>query len=115
MIEVILAWIKHRGIRVGDFPGFHFIPSGLLFPSAAWIVPHRPCLAAKQVGRGFWRVVRFQEKCRLDERSVIRQTTNCAIPHRRQNGSRPQWVLGFSSLRTKFPESIVTWADEVIR
>ena len=105
MIEVILAWIKRREIRGGDFPGFHFwwpeasrwqqlylchIPSGLRFPRAAWIVPPRPCLAttewprAKQVGRGFRGIVRFQEKCRLDERgisasaatrSVIRQTT----------------------------------------
>lgn len=130
MTEIILAWTKRLEIRGGDFPGFHFwwpeasrwqqlylcyIPSGLAFPRAAWIVPPRPCPAAKQVGRGFRGIVRFQEKCRSDERSVIRQTTNCAIPHRRQNGPRPQWVLGFSSLRTKFRESIVTRADEVIR
>ena len=32
--------------------------------------------ATRQAGRGFWRDVGFQEKCRLDERSVIRQTAN---------------------------------------
>ena len=32
--------------------------------------------ATRQAGRGFWYVVRSQEKCRLDERSVIRQTAN---------------------------------------
>ena len=32
--------------------------------------------ATRQAGRGFWRDVGFQEKCRLDECSVIRQTAN---------------------------------------
>ena len=31
--------------------------------------------ATRQAGRGFWRDVGFQEKCRLDEQGVIRQTT----------------------------------------
>ena len=89
-----------RGIRDGCLPGFHFwwqqlylchIPSGLLFLRAVWRLSCRLCsargwpLATRQVGRGFRRMVRFQEKCRLDERgisasaatrSVIRQTTD---------------------------------------
>ena len=32
--------------------------------------------ATRQAGRGFWRMVMLKQKCRLDERSVIRQTAN---------------------------------------
>ena len=32
--------------------------------------------ATRQAGRGFWRIVMLKQKCRLDERSVIRQTAN---------------------------------------
>ena len=145
MTEIILAWTKRLEIRGGDFPGFHFwwpeasrwqqlylcyIPSGLAFPRAAWIVPPRPCPATKQVGRGFRGIVKLQKKCRSDEhgisasaasgwprgtRSVIRRTNNCAMRRLHQNGPRPPWTLCFSSPRNKFRGSIVTWADEVIQ
>ena len=68
--------MKHRGIRDRCLPGFHFIPSGLLFLNAAWKLPRRPRPATRQAGRGFWRMVMLKQKCRLDERSVIRQTAN---------------------------------------
>ena len=32
--------------------------------------------ATRQAGRGFWRMVMLKQKCRLNERSVIRQTAN---------------------------------------
>ena len=131
MIEVILAWTKRLENRGCDFPGFHFIPSGLRFPRAAWIlgglgpVPHRPCLAttewprAKQVGRGFWRVVRFQEKCRLDERSVIRQTANRL---RYVTFGRLRFASGGSSCHRAnlpygltIPVPVLVQTDEVIR
>ena len=32
--------------------------------------------ATRQAGRGFWRMVMLKQKCRLDERSVFRQTAN---------------------------------------
>ena len=52
------------GLLVG--PGWHWA-----------IVPRPPrASATRQAGRGFWRMVMLKQKCRLDERSVIRQTAN---------------------------------------
>lgn len=89
MTNTSVARLKHSGIRDGWLPGFHFISSGLLVLTARWIQgspgprpPRRlatgrgPSPARRQAGRGFWRMVQLQEKCRSDERSVIRHTKN---------------------------------------
>lgn len=49
----------------------------LRFPTK-WGTGLRPprANATRQAGRGFWRIVMLKQKCRLDERSVIRQTTH---------------------------------------
>ena len=65
--DAVTGWRKAISLGFGNDrpPGFHFIPSGLLF-----------LRATRQAGRGFWRTVMLKQKCRLDERSVIRQTAN---------------------------------------
>ena len=51
------------------------LPGGPGWPRA--IAPRPPrASATRQAGRGFWRMVMLRQKCRLDERSVIRQTAN---------------------------------------
>ena len=122
------------GIRDGSLPGFHFISSGLLVLTAPWILPRRPCAATRQAGRGFWRMVQLQEKCRSDERgisaiaatrSVIRHTKNrlrhvsCGRLRFASGGPRP--AAGSICHRANLPYgltipvSVLIQADKVIR
>ena len=149
MINTSVARIKHgtgadaatsSGIRDGSLPGFHFIPSTLCCLRAPWILPRRPCAATRQAGRGFWRMVQLQEKCRSDERgisawpeatqsagtrSVIRHTKNrlryvpCGRLRFASGGPRP--AAGSICHRANLPYgltipvSVLIQADKVIR
>ena len=162
MTNTSVARIKHgtgadaatsSGIRDGSLPGFHFISSGLLVLTARWIrgspgprPPRRlatgrgPSPARRQAGRGFWRMVQLQEKCRSDERgisawpeatqsagtrSVIRHTKNrlrhvpCGRLRFASGGPRP--AAGSICHRANLPYgltipvSVLIQADKVIR
>ena len=122
MTNTSVARMKQSGIRDGSLPGFHFISSGLLVLTARW---SRGSPARRQAGRGFWRMVQPQEKCRPDERSVIRHTKNrlryvpCGRLRFASGGPRP--AAGSICHRANLPYgltvhvSVLIQADKAIR